>query len=298
MAFSKRIINLKFQLGKGSFGESGSDTLELTGLRTSATVNIPGGTSMNYLDLRVQGMTLDQMNKLTILGKPVMAARVNTVTVSAGDEDMGVAVVFVGTIMESWADLAGAPEGSMQIMGQTNYLAAMKPVPATSYNGSVSVATIMAGIAAQWPRDSGGGNSFIGIAFENSGVTTVLSNPYFPGTLRDQALACQRAANFNLHIDHDVMAIWPKGSARNGQQPTISAATGMVDYPARTQDGIVLTTLFNPSLFFGQTVNVDSIMVPAKGKWIITSIVHDLEAETPGGKWFTHASGPASQRPS
>lgn len=295
MAFSKRRINLKFQLGTGSFGSDGSDTLELTGLRTSATITKPGGAQMCTAGLRVQGMTLDQMNKLTILGKAVMQARRNIVVISAGDEDSGVSVCFSGVIMEAWADLMGAPDGVFQVVANTSYLAAMKPVAPTSYNGSVDVATVMAGIAAQWPAEatSGDGTALVGIPFENSGVMTVLANPYFPGTLRDQALACQRAAGFEMILDDSVMAIWPKGGVRNGQQIVISADTGMVGYPARTQEGITLTTLFNPSLVFGSLVQVKSTLLPAEGQWRIASLTHELEAETPGGSWFSHIECPA-----
>lgn len=279
MAFVKRVINLKFELGQGSFGADGSDTVDITGLRTSCTIAKAGGASMSTLDLRVWGMPLDTMQKLTVLNKlSYSQERSNTVTVSAGDEETGVAVVFAGTIKEAWADASGAPDILFSASAFTGLLDAVKPVAPTSFSGSVDVATVLGGIAAQMtPARS----------LENSGVQTVIDCPYLPGTLRDQALAVARAARCNMLIDEQVLAIWPLGQTRGALELDISADTGMVGYPQFTQNGIALTTLFTPSLTFGQTIKVTSALGAANGQWVVASVTHNLDAELPGGQWFT-----------
>jgi hypothetical protein len=127
----------------------------------------------------------------------------------------------------------------------------------------------------------------MGLAFENSGVTGKLSNPYFPGSARSQAQACARAAGISMIIDNGKLAIWPKNGSRNGAVPLISPQTGMIGYPSYTALGIMLKTLFNPSIGFGGKIKVQSELPAACGEWAVYSLDHDLEAMMPNGRWFS-----------
>lgn len=285
MAFTRRRIDLQFRLGTGAFGQDGANTVSLQGLRTIANISKAGGVSMSRLELRVFGMDLDVMNRLTILNKlRQYDTRFNTVTVSAGDNENGTAVCFQGIIMSAWADLSGAPDSVFVVTAQSGYLDALRPIAPTSYTGSVDVATVIAGIGEQMQPKR---------ALENSGVNIRIASPYLPGTAMAQLTAISKAANINCVLDSlptrggEVIAIWPAGLTRNGQVPVISAATGLVSWPRYTQNGIQLTTLYNPSLTFGQRVEVRSQLTPANGQWAIASVTHNLSAEMPGGPWFT-----------
>lgn len=274
-----RKIKLSFSLGTGSFGADGADTVDFEGLRISCTIAKAGGASMSTLELRAWGMPLDVMQKLTVLNKLAYEQeRSNYVTVSAGDDENGMGVVFTGTIKEAWADASNPPDVSFVLSAFNGGLDAVRPVAPTTYNGPVSVETIMSSIATQMvpPR-----------TLENSGVTTVLDSPYLPGTLRDQALAVARAARCNMLIDDNVLAIWPLGKTRGQLSLDVSPETGLVGYPQFTQNGIALTMLFTPSLVFGQKLNVKSILGAANGEWSVAAVQHSLDAEIPGGQWFS-----------
>lgn len=274
-----RKINITFQLGTGSFGTDGSDKVEITGLRTSAVITKAGGASMSTLELQVWGMPLDTMQKLTVLNKLAYAQeRDNTVTLIAGDDESGLGVVFTGTIKEAWADASNAPDVLFTVSAFSGGLDAVKPVAPVSYQGSVSVDTVLGSIAAQMTPPH---------TLENSGVQVTLDNPYLPGTLRDQALAVARAARCNMLIDEQVLAIWPLGETRGSLTLDISAETGLVGYPQFTQNGIALSVLFTPSLVFGQTIKVTSALAAANGSWVVAAVQHNLDAELPGGQWFT-----------
>lgn len=283
MSLVKRHVTLKFQLGQGSFGASGSDTIEVSGLRVSASINKEGGVSMSRLDMKVFGLDLDVMNKLTILGKPLVDGRHNVVTVMAGDDDAGLAVVFIGVIQEAWVDARNAPQVAFIVSAFTGIIEALKPVQPVTYKGTVDAALVVSSIAQQ-----------NGYAFENSGVSVQISNPYLAGTMLDQLQAVARAGNFNCLLDNGTkagptIAIWPAGKSRNSLVPTLSPDTGLIGYPMRTQNGIQLMTLFNPSIVFGGKLKIESSLVPANGTWEVFRIAHDLESETVGGKWFTTA---------
>lgn len=279
MTFTTRKINLSFALGEGSFGEDGSDTVDITGLRTSCAITKAGGASMSMLELRVWGMPLDVMQKLTVLNKLAYEQeRDNSVTVTAGDDESGMGVVFTGTIKEAWADAGNPPEVAFTVSAFSGGLDAVRPVAPTSFKGPVAVDVLLSSIAAQMvpPR-----------SLENSGVVVTLDSPYLPGTLRDQALAVARAARCEILIDDQVLAIWPRGTQRGSMVLEISPETGLVGYPQFTQNGIALTTLFTPSLTFGQRVDVKSILGAANGSWTVAAVQHNLDAELPGGQWFT-----------
>lgn len=276
MTFSRRRIDLTFQLGEGEFGGNGFNTAKVSGLRVGANISKAGGVSMTSLQLRAYGLPLSMMNRLSTLGKPLVDGRKNTITVEAGSDDTGMSVVFIGTIFQAWADMQGAPDGVFTVEAHTGLLDALRPLPPTSFDGVADAATILSGLAQQ-----------MGYTFENSGVSAQVSHPYLSGTGRDQAYAVAEAAGINLLFDDTTMAIWPKDGSRGGASTLLSKETGLVGYPTWTANGLVMTSLFNPSITFGGTVEVQSIITPACGNWTVFKVDHDLESETPNGKWFT-----------
>lgn len=305
MSFAKRRINLDFQLGTNPAGQqvvfegTNSDTVSLTGLKVTATISKSGGLANPYLQLSVYGMTLSQMNQLSILGKPIIGVRANNITVTAGDDVSGMSVVFSGTITESWAAMSGAPNTCLTVSAVGGLIDLARPIPPSSYRGPADVATIMAGLADQMK-----------IGFVNNGVSVMLSNPYYPGTAVDQMRAAAADANIHAVIDDaspavgpsgaspqgvgqvgKVLAIWPMGGSREGLSPLISAATGMVGYPTCTQSGIVVRMLYNPSVVIGGVINVESDLTVATAPWYVFSLTQDLESETPGGAWYTTVEG-------
>lgn len=283
MTFARKRIDVTITLGQGEFGETGADTVTLTGLRVQAAISVPGGDAMGVCQLRVFGLPLDMMNQLTTVGPINSAIRAqNSVLVAAG-EDTGdgspLQTVYAGTIGEAFGDFGGAPDVPLNVMGFAGLIQAVKPVGALSFQGSADVATIMSGLA-----------STMGLAFENNNVQVQLSNPYFPGTALSQVRACARAANIYYAIDRNTLAIWPKDGVRAGDVPIISVATGMVGYPKFSSNGLGLQTLFNPAIQQGGVVQVQSTLQPACGLWNVFQLSHNLESETPDGAWFTNLS--------
>lgn len=288
MAFAHRRITIQFKLGQGAFGEGfpgefgedGSDTVELTGLRCSANITKVGGANMNHLDLQVWGVPFDIMCKLTLLNQLATGGvRMNQVTVYAGDDVSGMSLCFVGTIVEAWADMKAAPDVGFQVSANAAYIDAIRPVVPVSYKGSVDAASVLQAIAEQMnpPR-----------VLENSGVSVIIDNPYLPGTAKDQIDRVAAMANINASFeDPNIVAIWPADGSRGGEVALISPETGLVGYPAFTQTGIDIVTIYNPSLRYGAKVELQSSFTQANGYWVVASMSHNLDAEIPGGQWFT-----------
>lgn len=276
-SFIRRKLDIVFTLARGQFGESGTDTVTLSGLRCSAAIVKQGGDTQGELDLLIFGMTPSLMQQLSQLAQTPDGSRGDQVTVLAGDDAAGMAIAYRGAIRDAWVDYDDAPQIAFHVVGMAALPEALKPVPPSSYRGTADVVTIMSNIA-----------TLMGRQFENGGVSGItLNNPYFPGTAYEQFERCRAAARIEGTLDDGTLAIWPRGGSRGGAVPLISPATGMVGYPKRTQIGVNLTSLYNPSVVIGGDVQVNTSNVPCRGTWHILTVAHTLEAEVPGGQWFT-----------
>ena len=283
MSFYKREINLAFVLGEGPFGEGDSNAVEITGLRVSAQIARSGGVSMSSLSLRVWGMPLDVMQKLSVLSiLAIGQVRKNTVTVTAGDAENGYGVVFSGGIITAWVAADNSPDVCFVVSSFEGLTDNARPVAPNSFMGSASVDVLMSGIARQMQPPMG---------FENNGVDVTLDNVYLPGTLREQAMRIADKAGCVVSFGgpgDNVIAIWPVGGSRSGPVIEISPETGLVGYPQFSQTGISFTTIYNPSIAYGRKIQMRSALgLPANGEWIVLNVTHNLDSEIPGGQWFT-----------
>lgn len=277
MALVQRLLTVTFQLGSGTFAETGQNTLTLSKLRASASIVKAGGPSLSALTLKVYGMTKSHMDQLSTLGLKFQLLPKNIVTVAAGAADGSQpSIVFVGTITKAYADFSSMPEVSFVVSAHTGAAENVMPFPPSSFQGSSDVASIMSGLATA-----------MGYSFENSGVSTRLSNVYLWGSAREQARRVAEHAGIEMIMDDGVLAIWPRGKSRGGLVPLVSPQTGLVGYPNYDAMGVVFRTLFNPSIGYGKQLQLQSSQTRATGIWTVYSLQHDLEALTPRGKWFS-----------
>jgi hypothetical protein len=281
VSFTRKRLDITFQLGTGVFGDSGATTVTLSGVRASAHISAAGGASMSTLDLRVWGLPPGMLNTLTALTTVVMMQRNNSVIVSAGDDVSGMATIYEGTISQGWTQI-NQPESVLTITAHSGLIQKIAPAVPRSYPTTADAAVIMASICLEM----GGG-----LVFENSGVSVILSTPYLSGTLYDQAQAVAAAGNFNFAIDNGKFAIWPRGGTRGGAITVVSPESGMIGYPTFTSVGIAVQKLFDPTISIGNAVQVQSGLQQACGKWFVIGVWHQLDAELPGGQWLTHFEG-------
>ncbi len=271
---TQRLIDVTFSIGTGTDGTGKPVVTKYSGLRVSANIVEAGGVNVPTGQFTIYGMTPDDMNKVSSLGLVYLRTRKNTITVEAGDAINGMSQVFQGIIGEAYVDFGGAPDAALQVTSFDGLIQTLQPVAPTSYNGSAPVASIMAILAAQ-----------IGYAFENNGVSSVLSNPYFSGTAKDQIQACAQAANINYQMRQGLLAIWPKSGNRGFPIPTVSPESGLIGYPTYASNGIVFRTVFNPAIIAGNQVKLQSSLPQAVGNWNVYQISHSLESNTPHGSW-------------
>lgn len=283
-AYARRQINVTFQLGKGSFGNSGFDSVTFKapdagspGMRVFAEIswaNLPQEIRGVF---RIYGLTLDHINQLTKAGR-FYDLRNDKILVQAGDVGGALTTVFNGNIIEAYPDFREMPNTAFQVIAVGGGDINLKPVPPTTFEGSVSAGTALGQIAQK-----------CGLTLENNGVNATLSNPYFPGAGITQITRGLRAANCFGTIDSmsNILAIWPKGGSRSGEAARISPDTGMIGYPEFEQIFIRIRSVFAPELYSGpgKKINVDTQLTAAKGEWSMIQVDLALASEIPDGPW-------------
>lgn len=292
MAFVNRLINLTFVLGTGAFGADGSDTVKITGLRTSLSISKPGGNGYGTAEIRIFGMLLSTINQLSTYGIIYPLQPRNSVIIEAGDSVNGMTTIFSGQILGAWFDGSEAGNPAFVVTANAGTLLALIPAAPTSYKTSVRAADVISYLA-----------SLSNLRFVNYGVDTPLPPSYFSGSLAAQLKLAITAAKCDSNgLDGSgVLAIYPRGGARNDAPVKISAETGMVGFPTWTAQGIVIKALLNGALNFGSQIEVTSEIINAvsapsspgniqqAGKpqiWNVANIDYELESLVPGGAWF------------
>ncbi len=273
---------LKFviTLGTGNFGSSNQNQITLEGFRARAKIDKAGGMQMGTLRAQIFGVSQSNMNSATTLQWKPKAFIPNTVQVFAVDGAQET-LIFSGNIINAWGNYQNMPDVFLEIQAQAAYFNQLQAVSPTSFQGQIDVATAMAQLAKN-----------MGLTFENNGVNGVsLVNQYLPNTYLEQAKTLAAAAGIWLYIDDGTLAITPAYQPRTKPIPLISANTGMQGYPTFDGVGVNFKTLFNPSITFGGSVELDTTIPQARGVWIVTSIAHDLDAVVPNGQWLSTVRG-------
>jgi hypothetical protein len=278
MALVERALGVSVKLESGGFSEGGNSANLPDGLKMIAYIEHAGGLSDGTLDLTIYGMTRSLMNQLSTLGMQINLVPKNLITLTAGEPGK-MSTAFIGYIIAAYADFNASPDVAFHITAHTLGPFGAQPLEPSSFKGSADVATVMSGFATK-----------MGLRFENNGVTAQLQNQYYSGSVRTQAQACVKAAGISWnHGEGGILAIWPKnGSRNNGQIPKIAPPPNgsMIGYPTYTAYGIMLRSLYDPTIGFGQKIQVQSSVLTT-GEWAVYGLSHHLESQTPNGKWET-----------
>jgi hypothetical protein len=289
VSFAQRLITVTVQLAPNTgtnqpntFQESGTDTVTLSGSRTSVRVQNSGAPADCNAQVKIWGMTPSLMNQLSTLGLVFNLVPKNQLTIQAGTMGPGgvpnLATIFTGTVWAAYGDYSAQPDVPF-IFECLSYAAdAVVSVPPSSFPGSANVSDIMSGFARQ-----------MNLGFENNGVSGTLSNAYFSGAVKIQAQKCADAAGISWGLFGNVLAIWPRGGNRSTPDMPVIAPPpegDMISYPAFTQQGIVVKTLFDPTISFGSLIQVKSSL--------LSGIVSSQNANQGGAKSLAPSAALAS----
>lgn len=274
MSFTQKVL-------KFTFSGAQSGNFSAAGLRASANIQSYPDRAGTTAQVKIWGLTLDQMNAYSSVIPALVAAQQFNLIIEAGDLGQPLTQLLNGPILRSFIDLSGAPDSAFNVTVIDTFLAAT-PIAAQSKAGASDAADQIANICAA-----------ANLTFDNSaGASAVLNNQSTYGSAIDQIQRIATAAKFNWKLNGKTLSIWP----RNGTVDDVVIDVGpntdpaMVGYPGYWEAGLVVTSLFNQEIQIGRRMNVVGSSIPkANGQWQIIQVQHDLTTMLAKGPWFTTA---------
>lgn len=279
-SFQRRGLRVTFQLASGTFWREGNpDTVKLEGFRTGIEIDAPGGYEFAVCRARIYGVDQLTMDRLTVINFQNLDFYRNTLLVEATDGDGQYTVIFHGEIYTAQPDYTGAPDVAFVAEARSGLIGSLSVASPNSYPGAQRVSAIMSRLARE-----------LGVALEDNGVTSTVTDMYLAGSplTKVQALAEAARIQYWYAPEQGVLAIAPSGIPRRGNRVIFNMNTGLVGWPTKIHVGVAFTALFNPAAFHGCPILLETDVTACHGEWYIISMSHRLDAEMPGGAWFTH----------
>lgn len=279
-SFQQRKIRVTFQLAAGTFNKDGEpDTVTFEDYRVRAEIHAPGGYEFSGCLLRIYGISKDTMDRLTVINYTNLDFLRNVVTVEATDGNGLYTKIFVGEVYQATPDYLGAPDVAFMVEARAGLIGSLAPSVASSFPGARKVSEIMQTLSQE-----------LNLTLENNGVDTTLTDQYLSGTplQKVQKVASSARIQYWYLPEEGVLAIAPMGAPRNTYPPVkYNLNTGLVGWPMKRHVGIAFKALFNPQMFHGCKIEMESSMPSCNGNWYVVSMSHQLDANVPGGAWFT-----------
>jgi hypothetical protein len=242
-----------------------------------------GGIAYQNLTMKVWGMRDADMN---FYGYNPYEAMVGTLPtrprwrsqVLVGDENNRPSLFFDGCIISASANYGAMPEVTFDVLATSDNALNLKLTPARTYAGRIPASQMIDDLARE-----------IGMASQNHGLNTILTNQVLNGSLGDRIKLLAQAAQAKIVVGNGRIDYWPLNTGPSGDRVIhqISPETGLVSYPAFSTNGITVKVVANPQILIGHAVKLKSAIKKAAGFWTVSRVHHELSTYIPNGPWFT-----------
>lgn len=278
MAFTKKELKITISLAEGTF-TNGENTVILPDVPMRVTVDKTGGTELPKMTAEISNLSLNLMQRLTVLSFRQLQTYNNVLKVEAGEGGKTPDLVFQGEITSAVPDFNDDGTATFHIEAASGFY----PLQMGTAPVSVDTDTTIEYLFKQFADEAG-------YTLENNGVTGSVSNCVFTGSPIQKARQLAKQTGVDLLIDNNTLVILPsyEDSREGGTVPLLSKDSGLLGYPSFSNDGISARCLFIPQLQIGGLVKIESIVPKATGVWRVTKLSHTLEANmSTGGEWST-----------
>lgn len=320
--FIPRLLRYRFIGGKNPNGEpvfvskNKDNARIIDGLRSEVNITINGSRTMNQAVITIYNMPLDLAKTISTIGfydREALSWAVQVEVYASLDcsteTNPVFAKIFTGGIMVSYADFNQQPTPTVRIEAQTLGGSNLLPADSISFKGAVPAIDIVNQMVNNFRNKNGFvasgsqngddvGTSQVGFITKvvNKNVTTALTNPNYHGDFWTQLQTLANDSEFDFAIHNDILYIFPIDSDIGFSSMRFSDTSGMIGYPSYSSRGIIVKSLFKPSIKYAQPIEV--YIKPTKdtkeiaeifnGKWgYMVSLSHDLSCNMPNGPWFT-----------
>ena len=281
-SFTKRKLRVTLLLGAPNqrlFDDKGSNTVIIEGLRVSSQIYVGGGNVAPTATIMIYGLSKIIMDRVARIKWNTDAAKLNFVRLEAFNNG-AYSIVFEGMISFAYPYFGSGSDVMLTIKATTAVEHQIFPAPTVSENGEVDVAALIGQICQK-----------LGIGFENNDVNKRISNPYLCETGLEQIKKLCQAADIDLAIEANKVAIKNKDTGRNIPVPVISPESGLIGYPVLDLSGIKFQCLYDPAIRFHGIIEIrNSVIDLANAQWVVYGLSHHLDSEMPNGKWLCEIS--------
>lgn len=287
-SFQSRGLRFTFKMRTGSFaGPDKPDTVVYEGFRSSVEINAPGGWQFATARISIKGLAQDAMNRLTIINNLNYELQRNEILIEATDTNGQYNTLFLGVIGSAYTDYMGAPDASFMIEAYQGLQSATDASQPTSWPGPQKVSTIAGELCKR-----------IDLKLEDNGVDSTVSDAYLSGSYYNQLRALCNMARCQVWIDQaqGVLAISPQGKPRDIEPVLMNGESGLIGWPTPTHLGVDFMCLYNPGVYFGRQVKLETSVTPCAGDWYVRGMAINLDCETPGGAWFMYVNTNATSQ--
>ena len=275
-SFKSRQLVAIIHMPNNNFSD-GTNTLTVANVPIRATINTFGSNSTASAVIEIYGLNKADMDAMTVY-------RWKENQISAGyfiqlQLPSGIPV-FSGTVVHAFAQYDGAPNVPFIVEAYYGAQLLLNKAPPVTFPGDVPVDTI-----AKKLSDN------MGAEYENIGVTRSLTDQYLWGSDLNKLWQLAAIAGIIVTYHGGIVRIYDKGQYKKTEDPPyISAETGLVGWPMKIGPVLCdIRSLFNTGFIPQGDIILNSEVIPgAKNKKLyISSMVHTLESNIPGGAWFT-----------
>lgn len=293
-SFTAKNLRFTFTLSTNSKFSGVNNTLVISGLRATASINWAAPPSFPNANIRIYGMGEADMRALTGLNTGVLAQTPNTVLVEA-DSGSGFLAAFAGQIITGVPDYNSAPDVSFVIFSQLLGYELLNPGTPTSFAQPATFEQVITTIAAKMGRK-----------VINEGVTGSFNKPVYYGNTPAEQLrtACYNAgiayytdtglsnvpgASTSDNAPLGTIVIAPLGQPRDLPKFKLTPNNGLVGYPTLNSVNLIeVRSFYNPALRYGAPITIgESSQIGVNGDWTIFECTHDISSLMPDGPWFT-----------
>lgn len=283
-----RYMTIKLIMDKGQFpGAAGSANENanvkiincnsgIGNITADANINIGGGFNPSSANVVIYGLLESDINAYSRYSNP-FEMFANSIEIYAGYAlgDNGLPpLIYVGQIIMAGADLNN-PNRAFIIKSMTSVINQNTVSQPTNPKGQIALNDLFGSIVAQQQ----------GLSYTPNNVTGFATSPVYTGSVIEQLQQATADYSYQMKVLNNQVLIAPKGQPFISQSASLNASNGMLGYPAVTEFGIDVRCRFNPSIQFGQSINIESRLNIANGNWWINGMSHVLQNQ--GAKWET-----------
>ncbi|NEK64658.1 MAG: hypothetical protein G3W71_19425 [Xanthomonas perforans] len=247
--------------------------------RMSITVG-QGGNQFGNAKVQVYGVPLESMNQIARLWLEVLTPGNTDVLKIDVWDGANYVPFFSGVITWSAVNASGMPNVYLDIEANAAMVAMNMPASPYAQEGPLVLWDALTAILEP---------TGLIVDYADTAPEIYVSKVRTTGTPLEQAGALMRGyPELTWYVNLQRFIVRPINGPLGGDPIVINKYSGMIGYPIYATSGITVSTIFDPRIRPGVTLDIQTAFdYVNRTKWIASVLQHNLQPNTPGGAWLT-----------